>query len=202
MTNFYTSDLHIRHKAVAKMRWEQANPAFLRSCLTDEEIVTWHDQGVAQNWDDVVSKADCVWVLGDLALQGTKNIENALEWISARPGTKKLILGNHDAHPGIDRKSGKWLRRYLEVFDFVSTFARVKIDGQDVLLSHFPYSGDHTEVDRHLQWRLPDLGAYLLHGHTHSSEKISGTNRRQIHVGVDSWGYTPVSQDEIVKLIQ
>ena len=41
------------------------------------------------------------------------------------------------------------------------------------MVSHFPYSGDHSEESRYDQWRLPDFGVPIIHGHTHSSEILS-----------------------------
>jgi calcineurin-like phosphoesterase family protein len=211
MTVFFTSDLHIGHKMVAMERWKAVNPYGTPDPLvvpgvdvTPENAVIWHSRLLAYNWDRLVTKDDTVWVLGDLSLQGRAAIEGGLEWISNRPGTKKFITGNHDScHMGIERReSGKWIKRYLEFFDVVFPFARIRVNGQVVLLSHFPYAGDHTAIDRFPQWRLPDLGDWLLHGHTHSSEIWTPGPSKMIHVGVDAHGYTPVSTDQIVTLME
>lgn len=237
MTTYYTSDHHIGHKTVARQRWDRFH-TIVSSDLPglvgriweppdDDHAVVWHNTMLAENWDRVVSPTDTVWVLGDLSLSGTKNIENALEWVSQRPGYKKFVVGNHDGcHPGIERQqSGKWFRRYSEAFDIVVPFARIKVNGSVTLLSHFPYQGggDHTFEERYTQWRLPDMGEWLLHGHTHSSEKVQCQWRRRdlaictssetlctvpshrdkmIHIGVDSWDFTPVSQEEIIKIME
>lgn len=161
----------------------------------------WHDELLAANWDSVVDKRGVVWVLGDLCLQGARVTENALAWIKDRPGRKHLISGNHDnVHPGVERNFAKWMPRYLEVFETVQPFVRRRIAAQSVLMSHFPYAsqGDHTVTERYAQWRLPDMGEWLLHGHVHSREKIRG---KMIHVGVDAWNFTPVGQDEIIELM-
>jgi calcineurin-like phosphoesterase family protein len=185
---FYTSDLHIGHRNVQEMR----SPYM-------ETSGGWHDEVLADNWDTVVNKDDVVYVLGDLCLQGTRVTENALAWIKERPGRKHLIFGNHDVgHPGINRQFAKWMPKYLNAFETAQSFIRKGIAHHRVLMSHFPYAGDHTATDRYGQWRLPDLGEWLLHGHVHSQEKIRG---KMIHVGVDAWEFAPVPQDEIVKLM-
>ena len=55
----------------------------------------------------------------------------------------------------MQRGSHRWQRRYLEVFESVQAFARRKIGltvpvgvepTQTLLLSHFPYAADHTEL--------------------------------------------------------
>jgi calcineurin-like phosphoesterase family protein len=53
--------------------------------------------------------------------------------------------------------------------------------------------------------RLPDHGAVLIHGHTHStgspvSRSKSGT--LQILVGVDAWGFRPVHSEEVAEIIR
>ena len=51
-----------------------------------------------------------------------------------------------------------------------------------MLLSHFPYRGDHYEDDRYEAYRLRDEGLPLLCGHVHHEWKFSGNQR---NVGVD-----------------
>ena len=106
-------------------------------------------------------------------------------------------------------------RRWFEVFESVQAFARIRIDGRPVLLSHFPYYGDHTALDRHSQYRLKDQGLWLLHGHTHSREKLGPFmlpvvtfngepfyQGRQLHVGVDAWDLHPVSEADVLAQIK
>lgn len=188
---FFISDLHVGHKYVSE----------LRGFSTTEE----HDATLAENWDRVVNpkgdRGDQVWVLGDISAGGTKSQTNALAWLMQRGGTKHLIAGNHDgAHP-MNRDSHKWQQKYLGVFDSVQPFARRKICGQYVLLSHFPYAGDGDRVgeeERYPQYRLPNMGMWLMHGHTHSEVQQSG---RSIHVGVDAWNLAPIPLEEIETII-
>lgn len=202
---WFTSDLHLGHRAVAYDRRYGGWPKD-RSLITPEDV-TWHDTMLAENWDAVVDKDDVVWVLGDL-IANPNSLTMALEWIEARPGVKHLILGNHDpAHP-MNRDGWKWLYRYRPAFASVQQSARRRIDGQEVLLSHFPYMGDGDgKGDRDQQWRLLNLGVPILHGHVHSKHVIThscvpgGNLVKQIHVGLDAWDYTPVSLDQVVGLL-
>lgn len=213
MSVFVTSDGHIGHYAVAYMRWED----FARrgwdfpEWESREQIVAWHSEMLAQRWDSVVGKDDIVYHLGDLSMDGKANAENALAWIKERPGKKRFVPGNHDpVMPGVNRDAGKWMSRYLEAFEWVFPYYRYKIAGISVLMSHFPYQGggDHTLNERYRQYRLPYLGEWLLHGHTHSSDKMWDGDpeaypgaARQIHVGVDAHDYTPVPMEEIARII-
>lgn len=183
---YLLSDLHLGHAKVAEIRG-----------MTTEE----HDNLLAENWDRMVHKDAHVWVLGDISSGGSQAQRNALRWVSERPGIKHLISGNHDSCASQNRDSHKWLPEYLQVFQTVQSYARRRIAGQTVLLSHYPYrgAGDHTETERYSQYRLPDMGVWLLHGHTHSAEKLSG---KMIHVGLDAWDYRPVKLEEIAAIIE
>ncbi|MCV7174886.1 metallophosphoesterase [Mycolicibacterium sphagni] len=186
-TVFFTSDPHIRHKLVAEHR-----------DLGD------HDAVLAQRWDDTVRPEDTIWVQGDLCSGTNQATFRALEWMKQRPGRKRLITGNHDkVHPGVNRECATWMPHYLDVFELVAPFARRRIAGVNVLMSHFPYlgGGDRGDEERYPQWRLPNLGEWLLHGHTHSPSRTNPAHPRQIHIGVDAWDYTPVPITEIAKII-
>lgn len=197
-TIFYTGDLHLGHQLVADERADRAGlvlPAVYRTPEeTAEIVVKWHDHTLAKNWDKVVSHDDTVIVVGDISAGGGGVCRNALAWLKERPGRKRLIAGNHDPVHGMHRDAFKHYARFAEVFESVETFARIRVEGVAVMVSHFPYDGDHSEVDRHTQYRLRDEGLPVIHGHTHSTEKFSESQRgsRQVHVGVDAWGMAPV----------
>jgi calcineurin-like phosphoesterase family protein len=178
---WYTSDLHIHHRLMCSTR--------------GFESVDDHDRAVISRWNKTVAPDDTVWVLGDV---GMGNSESFLYVTLELNGTKHLISGNHDeVWPG-HRDSHKHYDRWLQVFASVQPFARRRIGGHEVLLSHFPYSGDHTDEDRFGQYRLRDEGRWLIHGHTHGSERLHG---RQIHVGLDAWDLTPVNEGTITQMI-
>lgn len=203
---FYTSDLHIGHRLVAEDRAARAGVVLPAVYRTPEEtadiIVKWHDSTLARNWDKVVSPDDVVVVVGDIAAGGGRHCREALAWIEARKGRKRLIAGNHDPVHGMHRDAFKHYGKFMEKFESVETFARIRVEGTEVMVSHFPYDGDHSAEDRHTQYRLRDEGVPIIHGHTHSSEKVSMSRAgtRQVHVGVDAWAMTPVPLSEVVAL--
>ncbi|MCZ0732370.1 metallophosphoesterase [Mycolicibacterium iranicum] len=188
---WFTADLHIGHRLVAGLRGFEDDPAR-------------HDTELARRWDAQIADTDVVWLLGDISGGGRGSQQRALTWLAARPGTKHLITGNHDSVHPMHEDAHKALPAYLEVFASVQQSARRKLAGQQVLLSHFPYldgadSGEWQAGRRFDQWRLPDCGAWLLHGHTHSASRRSGP--RGIHVGLDAWGLAPVSIDQIAQIL-
>lgn len=173
---WFTSDLHVGHRMVAGLRG------------FGDDIAS-HDAELAARWDAVVRPVDQVWVLGDVA--GRRGDEyRGLEWIAARPGLKHLIAGNHDSCHPLHSQAHREQRLYLAVFESVQQSGMRKILGHKVLLSHFPYCADHTAEARYPEWRFPDLGRWLLHGHTHSTVQQRG---RELHVGVDAHDLGPVS---------
>lgn len=193
MSNMWlTADLHIAHRYVSELRGF-ADPAE-------------HDAALAENWDRLVRPDHQVWVLGDISVGGKANEMRALEWIAARPGTKHLVAGNHDSCHPYRSQAHKWQRIYLEVFASVQMAAVRKLDGHRVLLSHFPFQGspdgDHTVENRFEEWRLPRTGEnadrWLLHGHTHSPDRIHG---QQIHVGLDAHNLAPVPLEWVQGII-
>ena len=189
---WFTSDLHFGHRLVAEYRGFTAG---------GEPDVHAHDEAIGDAWCSVVRPDDHVWVLGDLSVSSPTHPLNILRRL---PGIKHLVWGNHDAGHPMHRTAHKHQGRYLEVFDSTQQSARRRIYGREVLLSHFPYSGDHTEEERHTQWRLRDEGLPLLHGHTHSVVRESWTvnDAHQIHVGVDAWNLTPVSMETIADIMR
>lgn len=97
------------------------------------------------------------------------------------------------------RDAHKHLRAYLEVFASVASAARRRVDGREVLLSHFPYTRDRGTA-RHDQWRLPYQGLWLLHGHTHGTERVT-YHQREIHVGLDAWDLQLVPLETVAALL-
>lgn len=181
-TVHFTADLHLGHRRVSE----------IRGFATIEQ----HDEAIAAAWRAKVAEADLVYVLGDICLG---NLAAAIEQIAGLPGHKILVAGNHDACHPMHSKAIRSLPRYEPAFDAIVTSATKRIAGHHVLLSHFPYSADHTPEVRYSQWRLPDRGAWLLHGHTHSTARRTGP--REVHVGLDAWGLAPVPEHVIADLI-
>lgn len=189
MSVWFCSDLHLGHLKVAETR--------------GFDTAAQHDVSIFSSLEETLKRGDQLWILGDVTVGGTGAETQALSQLGILAeitGVElHLIAGNHDScHPMANRNSHTRQKVFLEVFSSVQLFARRKIAGQPVLLSHFPYEGDHSETDRGVQYRLRDEGEWLLHGHNHSESATDGS--RQLHVGWDSWR-RPVHLDEIAELI-
>jgi calcineurin-like phosphoesterase family protein len=196
MSTWFLSDLHLGHKLVSELRG---------FATTDE-----HDAVVLRSLDRITAD-DVLWVLGDVTVTGSRErLEILLGMLGNHPARKHLISGNHDNSHPMHHEAHKWLPLYGTVFASVQPYARIKIPGtstgqpkRNILLSHLPYSGDSLNEDRYAQYRLPDLGLPLVHGHTHSSEILSraaNTGGLQINVCWEAW-HRPVRLEEIVSLM-
>lgn len=190
MTTWFTSDPH----------WGHAWVAGLRGFASVED----HDAWMLDMYSSTFKKRDTIWWLGDLAMSSPKY---ALALTDTMDGDHHLIAGNHDECHSMHRNAHNRTAQYLDVFKSVQSSARRRIEGQNVLLSHFPYSeaanADHTHTPRYIQHRFTDLGTSLIHGHTHGTEKFTTTihNTKQVHVGLDAWR-RPVSLEEIAEMIR
>lgn len=171
MQDFFISDPHFGHGLVSELRGF-SDPAA-------------HDRFLLEAWIDVLPATEHIrlWILGDNYVGGPAAEDYALDQLcylkQQLRDTKNSILelhsilGNHDsAHP-MHVKAFKQVKRFYRAYDSVQAAANLKLAGRRVMVSHFPYDGDHFEEDRGAQFRLRDLGAPLLHGHTHSAEQIS-----------------------------
>lgn len=163
MARYWIADLHLGHEKVAK----------LRGFASYQE----HDEHI-QNQLERVGSDDELWVLGDISSGRPEKEDYALwylRFLANELGVKMhLIAGNHDSVSSIHRNGYKKQREWLELFESIQQFGRMRLNGMDVLMSHYPYarSGDgaNREGARYLEYRLPDSGLPLIHGHTHQSE--------------------------------
>lgn len=182
---YFTSDLHFGHKNVI----DYCNRPFDSVEQMNEEIIA--------NFNAHVKPEDITYFIGDIFF--CKKAE-AKSILSRMNGTKILIRGNHDFKTSVMYEIG---------FSAVMEFAQIRLGQTYINLSHYPYKRsiwnhywkilfDKKYRSKLHFKRLMDDGNFLIHGHTHDMKKVNG---RMIHVGVDAWGYRPVSQHQISRVI-
>lgn len=199
---WWTSDLHFGHANIIEYcnrpYWTQTTVKFaLGDAEVDVPDVDEMNRAMIENWNDRVDAGDEVWVVGDLAM-GAR--QHTVPLAKALKGKKYLVPGNHDT---IHRMYPHWrqdLRIYEGVgFTILDPQVETVVDGTDVLVCHFPYTGDSRRDGRFSGLRPDDNGGWLIHGHTHAVERLRG---RQIHVGVDAHAFAPVSEDWVASVIR
>lgn len=163
--SFFISDLHFQHKKIVE--FGKSTGTVYRTGVNWEENM----QHIVQNWNNVVSKRDKVFVLGDVAF-GPIGFK-ALQELN---GTKTLIRGNHDNY----YETEQW----LQVFDSVEGLYRYK----EFWLSHAPI---HP---------LELRGKRNIHGHVHQYSICDSDGKydpNYINVSCEAINETPISLTQI-----
>lgn len=183
VTRWFTSDHHFGHEninAFAGRPWGTVHE--MNRALIDRWNMCVEDD------DEVYIVGDFAWTLDDLAQ--TEELK----------GNKFLIPGNHDKCWKGKKHSQKFVPRYEAVGITVLEGSHIiNVGNTPVLMNHFPYFHPGRINDHFSGNRPTDNGGWLLHGHTHSRERVIG---RSIHVGVDAWSWMPVSEEEVARIIK
>ena len=82
------------------------------------------------------------------------------------------IKGNHDAE------------NYKKI---ATDMMEVSINGQLITLCHYPM----------ISWNKSHFGSWQLYGHHHNNRVAEMFPGKRCNVGVDNWGFKPVSFDQI-----
>lgn len=183
--DYFTADTHFNHGKIIKF------------CNRPFSSVKEMNETIIKNINLCCSRKDKLWIVGDFGFVGVKTTE---EIISRLNPHVCIIQGNHDLPPRKLFKAGA---------HDVYTHNYLKINGEMVLLSHYPYYPSKFKIFLNkikglnndlYEYRLQDRGLWLIHGHTHNHEK-SRVIKKQINVGVDNWDFKPVSEKTIIKIM-
>jgi len=163
---FMISDLHFDHIKLVEYRGFTS-------------VADMNDALIA-GWCSRVTPADKVYVLGDVALNTTP--ESLDRHLSMLPGTKVLIMGNHDTSPA-----------KIEVYQrhFISLLGCMEYKG--CILSHIPVHPAQLSRFR-----------FNIHGHVHkNSLRINDDlseelDMRYINVSCEALNYVPQTFEELI----
>ena len=192
---FWTSDQHFYHKSINSL----CNRPF-------ESLDEMHYQ-IIERWNSVIGAEDIVYCLGDFHWSPS-HLKEIMDLLNGR---KLLCAGNHDKCHSCHKKHEKQKYHYLQAgFEQVEESFFTSLYGYRIKMSHFPYwDPKATEGGyslRYQQWRPEkDAEHVLLHGHRHSkpeeSVRLDG-EKLTIDVGVDAWNFTPLSENDIMNIIE
>lgn len=195
---FFISDTHFGHERILELG--DGRPF---------KNIGEHNTIIRNNWFSSVNSSDTVYVMGDIAMG--LEFEKNLQLFSDLPGRKLFIPGNHDKIFSSTNNAAR-IEKYTPMYENVgftilpentSVSIETKHGSQEVLLSHFPYTGDsHSETDRYAKNRYHNKGLPIIHGHTHSRNKTNPDNVLEYHVGVDAHNFTPVHEEEIIAWLE
>jgi calcineurin-like phosphoesterase family protein len=180
---YFTSDLHLNHANIIKF------------CNRPWNTVEEMNEGLINNWNEIVNDDDTVYCLGDMVW---KKLRDYLEMIPKLKGHKILIRGNHD--PKDNEQNNSIL---LKVFDEVHDQMYITVKGRRIYLNHYPflcYGGSYLGKEN---------AVWQLYGHVHSGPASTGKDMSRLNVlfpyqydvGVDNNNYRPVSFEELNEII-
>ena len=171
MKTFFTSDPHFYHANIIKF----CNRPYSNTHEMNEALIA--------NWNRKVSKADQVYLLGDVSFGSPGATEGILGRLN---GKIHLIKGNHDKSGMLSKIGGRFtsINDYLEI-TVQSPVIQNKKHNQKIVLFHYPIES----------WNGKHKGYYHLHGHSHGNVKSPGILRED--AGVDSWNYEPFSFEKL-----
>ena len=174
---FFTSDTHFYHSNI------------INFCGRPFKSVEVMNETLIANWNSVVGPDDIVFHLGDFCLGGSAEWTNILNRLN---GKIYLIVGNHDI---------KNLRQgYYSRFEHIAMQMHIEVGKQKIYLNHCPflcYGGAYRDT-----WQL--------FGHVHTSKQNTGIDAPRLHmlfptqydVGVDNNNFTPVSFEQVRRIIE
>ena len=180
---FFTSDLHFDHRNVIKF------------CDRPFDTTPLMNQGLIDNWNELVTNDDIVFHLGDLFWFNSRDNDTKLESLNGRK--IYLLPGNHDFK---SYKSAK-VTSCADIVCLTLSAEDWEDRGWDnstyeIWLCHYPMT---TWPHRDKQFN------FQLFGHIHSQiGKIVGFDQdlilhtNQYDVGVDRNNWSPVSIDDLL----
>lgn len=164
----YTSDTHLFH-----------NSPYIFENRGYNDIDEMH-QGISSIWNTYVAPDDRVFIVGDIALPKSAQVDELNEILKSLNGNKFLVKGNHDGD--------KLLKKIGHNFTWIKDrYIHKEKDGdsiQRLFLDHYPV----------LTWDRAHYGTWQLHGHCHGS--LTSELSTRLDVGWDVWG-RPISFQDI-----
>ena len=180
-----TSDPHYNHKNICRSvtNWRTQDGDVPTYNTRDFQSIDQMNDALVNNINFKVGQNDTLIILGDIAFGGFESIGKFLDRLVCK--NIHLVLGNHDHHIRNNREN------IQELFISVSDYLHVRINDQDFVLSHYPFSS----------WNGLNKGVIHLHGHVHLSNQNKWGNGKRLDVGVDGNGYFPYKITEIVHMM-
>ena len=180
-----TSDIHYSHKNICRgvTNWRTQDGQIPINSTRDFQSIDQMNDALVNNINFKVGQNDTLIILGDIAFGGFESIGKFLDRLVCK--NIHLVLGNHDHHIRNNREN------IQELFISVSDYLQVRINDQDFVLSHYPFSS----------WNGLNKGVIHLHGHVHLSNQNKWGNGKRLDVGVDGNGYFPYKITEIVHMM-
>jgi calcineurin-like phosphoesterase family protein len=145
----------------------------LRAAKRPFATITEHDEVLKRGWNETVGEDDEIWHLGDVGI--APGADGMTELLEKLRGRKHLIIGNNDGPKTLASPAWTSVQHYTEL----------RLGEAHCILCHYAFR----------TWNQMGKGSIDLHGHSHAMLKEL---TRQYDVGVDAWGYRPVTLETML----
>ena len=140
--------------------------------------VTYMDQAMIKEWNDIVEPGDLVYILGDVAFLPA---QKATEIMRRLNGTKILVEGNHDRKALNDPS-------FRGCFEEVHKYLDINYEGHKIVMFHYPIA----------EWDQMHRGALHFHGHLHGG--VSGMEKYRCRdMGIDATGMIVTQMEDAIR---
>lgn len=176
MTTWFTSDTHFYHPNIILYcdRPYLAEGDERERGKISSRSVRMMNEDLVKKWNSLVQPSDTVWHLGDFVVGRHTPLE-LKELLYSLNGEIHLVYGNHD------RKDVRRHKRFASKHEATM----LKFGEYNVHLCHYR-KYEHLASTN-----------FRLHGHSHGK---NWDKHNIIDVGVDCWGYYPITFDMILEL--
>lgn len=175
---YFTSDLHLGH-----------DKDFLYAPRGFNSIEE-HDLAIIQNWNNLITYEDDVYILGDLMLGDNDTGFHKLQQLN---GKLHILYGNHDTDSRIELYNK--LYSAVEILGYSNI---LKYGKYHFYLSHYPTLTSNYDEDKPLNRKTINIC-----GHCHSKDKFKDMDKGLIyHVELDAHDNKPVSIETILEDIR
>ncbi len=155
----------------------------IKYCNRPFKSVEEMDDTLINNWNDKIKSGDTVYHLGDFSFTEARPYFHRLN------GNIHFIRGNHDKQAeGFYRDAIAKDQVTFVSFKDVNT---VVYNGQEIFMSHYA----------HRVWNKSHRGVWHLYGHSHGTLP-DDPNALSFDCGVDCHNYTPLSFDDVKRIMQ
>jgi len=139
-----------------------------------------HDAFVIQKWNELISKEDTVYVLGDVCMG---DLESGISKLKQLKGHKHLIRGNHDTDNKVIRFQEE------NIFETIQYATMIKYKKYQFYLSHYPTYMGNYDMQMSKIW--------CLHGHTHSKNTFCDI-AKNYNVNLDAHNCCPIEIEVVL----
>lgn len=175
---FFTADTHFNHANI------------LRFCNRPFADVEEMNETIITRWNQVIGNDCHVFHLGDFCQGGSAEWSRLLDRLN---GKIHLIVGNHDL---------KNLRQgFMNRFEEVVMQQRIEVETKSIYLNHYPflcfeggYKSNVWQLFGHVHTRTNNTGL--------DAERLAYLYPTQYDVGMDNNDFTPVSYEEVKRIIE